>query len=241
VKAKLKSLYKSIDKSHPSIGTLIRRIHLRKAFDDVTRKIHGNNNTIICRNVILSKVTFDIDGDNNYIEVQDGCILSNLTFFIRGNNHRISISNHCTFSRGQIWIEDRDCSLTIGEKSTFGDVHLALTEPGSKIEIGCDCMFSTDIDIRTGDSHSIISRETNERINYAEDIFIGNHVWIAAHCILLKGAMIPENSVVASGAVVTRRFKTTGVIIGGNPSIQLKEGITWSRERTYMSLPDRDE
>ncbi len=160
--------------------------------------------------------------------------MNDVRFYIRGNNHRILIGRDCRFNRGgNIWFEDNDCSLLIGEKSTFENVHLALTEPGSQIKIGRDCMFANDIDVRTGDSHSIILQQSNERINYAEDIFIADHVWIAAHTILLKGSSIPENSVVASGSVVTKRFETKGIIIGGNPAKQLREGITWTRERIY--------
>jgi acetyltransferase-like isoleucine patch superfamily enzyme len=96
-------------------------------------------------------------------------------------------------------------------------------------------MFAYDIDVRTGDSHSIISQSSNERINYAKDIFIGDHVWIAAHSILLKGSSISENSVVATGSVVTQAFEKKGIIIGGNPATQIKEGITWSRKRIYKA------
>jgi len=233
MKTKLKELYNKIDKSHPFIGTLIQRIYRKKALNTIHKEIHGKNNTINCKFAILSSVNIDIIGDGNKIEIMEGCFLNSVTFRIRGNNHRILINNHCNLSGGKIWIEDSNCSLIIGERSTFGEVHLALTEPGSQIKIGRDCMFASDIDVRTGDSHSIISLERNERINYAKDISIGDHVWIAAHCYLLKGTSIPENSVVAIGSIVTRSYKTKGIIIGGNPSTQLKEGITWSRERIY--------
>jgi acetyltransferase-like isoleucine patch superfamily enzyme len=186
------------------------------------------------KGAILSSVEFDIHGNDNKILIREDCVLNNVRFYIRGNNHSILIDKDCRFNRGgNIWFEDNDCSLFIGEKSTFENVHLALTEPHSQIKIGRDCMFADDIDVRTGDSHLIISQENNERINYAEDILIGDHVWVAAHTILLKGSSISENSVVATGSVVTRRFETKGIIIGGNPSKQIREGITWSRERIY--------
>lgn len=236
MKIRLKELYKKIDKSYPSIGALIRRIHHRKALNRVHRLIVGYNNKVCYKYAILSSVFFDIKGDGNKIEIKEGCILNNVKFFIRGNNHRILIDKHCHFSRGgNIWIEDADCSLIIGENSTFEDVHLALTEPHSQLRIGRDCMFAYDIDVRTGDSHSIISQESNERINYAKNVFIGDHVWVCAHSILLKGSSIPSNSVVATGSVVTRRYVKNGIVIGGNPSCQLKEGITWSRERIYKT------
>jgi len=191
-------------------------------------------------NAVLSSVVFDIKGDNNNIEIKEGCILNNVEFYVRGNNHDILIEKHCRFNRGgNIWFEDYGCSLIIRERSTFEDVHLALTEPCSQITIGRDCMFAYDIDVRTGDSHSIISQKSGERINYAKDISIGDHVWIAAHTIVLKGISIAENSVVATGSVVTRRFDKKGIIIGGNPAKQLKEGITWSRERVYKTKANR--
>lgn len=196
------------------------------------RKIRGNNNVIRSENSKLSSVIFDIKGNDNQIDIQEGAVLKNVTFHIRGDKHKILIGKYCSFNRGgNIWLEDAECTLSIGARSTFEDVHLAVTEPGSQMHIGCNCMFASDIDIRTGDSHSIISQKSNERINHAKDIFIDDHVWIGAHSILLKGSYIAENSVVATGAVVTRRFETPGIIIGGNPARQLKEGITWTRER----------
>jgi acetyltransferase-like isoleucine patch superfamily enzyme len=236
VKTHLKKLLEKIDKSHPFIGALVRRIYFRKGLNSVRRVIHGKNNRINCTTAILSSVVFNVNGDGNAIEINDGCVLNNVTFHIRGNNHRVLIGRSCIFSSGGVIVmEDSDCSLIIGEKSTFDYVQLAITEPGSRLTIGRDCMFAYDIDVRTGDSHSIISQSSNERINYAKDIFIGDHVWVAAHSILLKGSSISENSVVATGSVVTKAFEKKGIVIGGNPSTQIKEGITWSRKRIYKT------
>ena len=226
-------LYEKIDNGYPFVGALIRRIYREKALNSIRRVIIGNN-MISYKNARLSDVVFDVTGEGNTIEVKEGCILNNVKFYIRGNNHKLLIDKNCVFKRGgNIWLEDNDCSLFIGEQSTFEDVHFALTEPGSQIKVGRDCMFAYDIDVRTGDSHSILSVETNQRINYAKDVFFGDHVWVAAHSIILKGSSIPQNSVVATGSVVTRGYESSGIIIGGNPARQLKDGITWSRERIY--------
>ncbi len=236
MKERLRKYYKLVSQRYPFIGSLIKRIYYRKPLNKVKRKISGINNVIIYKNAILSSVFFDISGNENTIEIMDDCILNNVKFYIRGDGHRILIKSGCRFNRGgNIWFEDEGCSLLIGENSTFEDVHLALTEPNSKITIGKDCMFAYDIDVRTGDSHSIISKESGERINYAEDISIGDHVWVAAHCILLKGSTIPDDSVVATGSVVTKKYTSKGIIIAGNPAKQVKHGITWSRKRIYKS------
>ena len=94
-------------------------------------------------------------------------------------------------------------------------------------------MFAYDIDLRTGDSHSIIDCQTQERLNFAKDIEIGNHVWVATRCLILKGAKVADNSVIASGSIVTKSFSEPGVVIAGNPAKVVKEGITWSRDRVY--------
>lgn len=94
-------------------------------------------------------------------------------------------------------------------------------------------MFAYDIDLRTGDSHSIIDSATMKRINYAKNIEIEDHVWIASHVSILKGVKILRNSVIATRSVVTKSFNKEGVIIGGAPAKILKENVTWSRKRIY--------
>jgi acetyltransferase-like isoleucine patch superfamily enzyme len=234
VKMSARAIYRLIKERFPTIGAYIKNIYFRTQRNDITKKIRGRKNRITYANSILRNVTFDIDGCDNNIDIKENCILNNVTFYIRGNNHSISIKNNCRFnSGGSIWFEDDNGHLTVGEHSTFEDINLAVTEPKSAITIGCDCMFAYDIDIRTGDSHSIVAADTNERINYAKDVIIGNHVWVAAHSVILKGVIIKDNSVVATGSIVTSKYSVSEILIGGNPAKKLKEGISWTRARTY--------
>ncbi len=197
--------------------------------------IRGTNNILnIDNSVVLYNCTFNIDGNNNEIEIKKSSILKNVTFFIRGDNNKIKIGQSVQFKNGgSIWIEDYKCEAIIGEGTTFENSHIAVTEPNSKIHIGKDCMFAYDIDLRTGDSHSIIDSITNERINYAQDIIIGNHVWVASHVSILKGVHIACNSIVATRAVVTKSFTDNNILIGGMPAKKLKENVNWDRQRIY--------
>ncbi len=110
------------------------------------------------------------------------------------------------------------------------EVHIAVTEPGSKVVVGEECMFANDIDIRTGDSHSILDAATGKRINFAENVTIGDHVWVASHAIILKGVEIGADSVVAAGSIVTKSC-APGSLLAGNPARVIREGISWKRER----------
>jgi acetyltransferase-like isoleucine patch superfamily enzyme len=223
-------IYTNLDQRFPVMGRLTRCISPHKPFNKVKRVICGKQNVILWGNSILSSVFFDIKGDRNHIEIQDGCSLNHVTFHIRGDDHRIEIGKGCRFNGGgSLWFEDSNCSLIVGQNTTFEDVHIAVTEPGSQVRIGEDCMFAYDIDIRTGDSHPIIDLTSGARVNSAEDVFIGKHVWVAAHAVLLKGVSILDDSVVATGSVVTKSYGESGVVIAGNPAEIVKRQIKWVR------------
>jgi acetyltransferase-like isoleucine patch superfamily enzyme len=204
--------------------------------NSVAVKDLGSKNIINYRGASLRSVSINIYGNENRIEIQEGSILNGVKFLIWGNGHSISIGRRCRFNRGgSIWFEDAGGKLLIGDGTTFEDVHLAVTEPGSNITIGKDCMFAYEIDVRTGDSHSIFDNATNERCNYAMDVSIGDHVWVATRCAILKGVIIPDDCIVATGSIVTSAFHQKGAILAGNPARVVKDGIRWSRERTYKN------
>ena len=199
------------------------------------KNIKGKDNKIVVDNsAVLYNCSFEIFGNNNEITIDEFSQINNVTFFIRGDNNNIKINKNVKFNwGGSIWVEDFNCEANIGENSTFENTHLAVTEPKSRIDIGKDCMFASDIDVRTGDSHSILDSRTNKRVNYAQNILIGNHVWIASHVSILKGVTIADNSVVATRSLVTKAFLRANVLIGGVPARIIKENIDWDRKRIY--------
>ncbi len=224
-----KSLYQSLKERFPAPVSFARKLLVGEA-GKVRKNIQGQANVIQADGATLSGVKMDIIGDNNRIDVGQGCVLSNVTFRIRGSGHHIEFGKNCRVSRGAVlWFEDQDGLLQVGPGTTMVEVHIAVTE-NSKVIIGEDCMFANDIDIRTGDSHSVVDAHSGERLNFAGDVTIGRHVWIAPHTVVLKSVNIGENSIVASGAVVTKSCGP-GVIVGGNPAKVIKTGVSWKRER----------
>ncbi len=218
-----------LNDSFSRVSHLVRKL-LHGGTYQVEKTIQGQGNVFDAKSAKLSEVRLDIIGDNNRIRIGSGCVLSNVHFRIRGSGHQIEFGDNCRISRGAtLWFEDREGVLQIGSGTTMVEVHIAVTE-NSKVIIGEDCMLANDIDIRTGDSHSVINALTGERLNFAGDVLISRHVWIAPHTIILKGVTIGENSIIATGAVVTKSCDT-GVIMGGNPAKVIKTGVSWKRER----------
>ncbi len=224
-----KSHFVSLKEQFPGPAAFARKL-LRGETGQVRKTIQGQENVFEAEGAKLSGVHVDIIGDNNRIKIGSGSVLSNVHFRIRGSGHCIEFGENCRVSRGGVlWFEDRNGLLQVGSGTTMVEVHVAVTEK-SKVIIGEDCMFANDIDIRTGDSHSVIDTQTGERLNFAGDVVINRHVWIAPHTVVLKGVNIGENSIIATGAVVTKSCKP-GVIIGGNPARVIKTGVSWTRER----------
>jgi len=229
----LRSMYAFLVKRIPLLGRATR--WLLSGGSGIRQHIQGEGNLLQAEGATLSNLELDILGDRNQILVGEGSVLNNLKIRMRGSDHRIEIGRNCRVSRGGVfWFEDDHCELKIGQNSTMVEASIAVTESGSQVSIGEECMFANDIDIRTGDSHSVLEAGSGKRINFAENVTIGRHVWIAAHTIILKGVTIGEDSIVAAGAVVTRSCGP-GVILAGNPAQVIKTGITWNRERISKS------
>ncbi|HEY57261.1 MAG TPA: acyltransferase [Anaerolineae bacterium] len=194
-------------------------------------RIHGRGNRLQYRGAVLLGVVFDIHGDDNEITIAPGAFLRGVRFHLRGSGHRVHIGAGVRISRrAELWLEDEGGELTIGPGTTIVSAHLAVTEPGSRLVIGPDCMLATDIEIRTGDSHAIFDAQTGERLNPAADVVLEEHVWVGARAIILKGCRIGKGSVVAAGAVVTQSCPPQS-IVAGNPARVIRQGIVWTRHR----------
>lgn len=195
------------------------------------RPITGLNNSIINRGK-FNNVVLDIIGNNNEIRIGKNTSVNNALIFIRGDYHTLIIEDNCFFGKGEFWIEDNHCSLIIHNRTTIEQAHLAVTEPHSILEIHEDCMLAKHVEIRTGDSHSIIDLDSGERINYAANVTLEDHVWVGAHAIILKGVTIGNNSVIGTGSIVNKNVPPNS-IAAGVPAKVLKNGIDWKRERLY--------
>lgn len=223
----MKKIIKEIVLSNSLLHTIARNI--LKFKDKVRKPISGKNNVVSNKGVLL-KVRFDVVGDNNLIEIGRSSVLSNMTILIRGNNHILKIAENCHYGGGSIWFEDDNCQIEIGHKTTIESAHLAVTESNSRIVIGEDCMLSNEIEFRTGDSHSIIDNETKKRINIAQNIEVGNHVWIGSRSTILKGVNIGHNSIIGTNSIVTKDIPSHSVA-AGIPARIVKNNINWVRER----------
>ena len=95
-----------------------------------------------------------------------------------------------------------------------------------KIRFGNDCLISWDVLVMDTDEHPLYNKES-KHINPDKAILVGDHVWIGCKCILLKGAEVPSDTVLAAGTLLKSAFAGENQVIGGNPPSILKREVRW--------------
>lgn len=90
---------------------------------------------------------------------------------------------------------------------------------------GEDVLISWQTLVMDTDGHYIASHGVEHKNH--KPIYIGNHVWIGCRCIILKGASIADDSVVAAGTLITKSFEEPACVIGGGDASIIRSGISW--------------
>lgn len=202
-------------------------------------RVKGKGNKIKTGGSLFLRTRISISGNNNTIVMGKESILYRSSITICGNNNRIEIGDSVSCKVGDFSFEDDNGFIGIGSHTTIsGHTHLACIE-GRSIRIGKECLFSSDIIFRTGDSHSILDMN-GTRINPSRDISVGDHVWISYNTTLTKGAAVSNDSIIGTGAIVTKEFEQPNVIIAGVPANIVKENINWDKNRIQMRQPGKD-
>lgn len=173
---------------------------------------------------------------NGNLKVGTNCKIDSLkiiSYKAKPANINIEIGNDCNLNC-TIVLYNENAHINIGNRVFVGpDTQLIALE---EIAIEDDVMISWGCTLMDNDSHSVISTEReNDVIDFNKglefknwDVVLRKKIrverksWIGFNCIILKGVEILEGSVVASGSVVTKTFRSFS-IIGGNPARFIRE------------------
>lgn len=235
---------------------LIKSLRFSKGYK---LKNKGTNNTLKIDAKINSEnpAVIDCKGDNNYIHISNEFSFKNsCKISIIGQNNKIEIGNNfqcngnfkivilgsniniilnqnilvsealAIYCNGQ----GENSLVTIGSNSSFYKTIINCPESNSNIIIGDDCMFSYDTHVYNTDGHPIYDKNTGKRINYAKQIQIGNHVWVAWGVTILKNVIIADNIIVGRSAVVSKSLLEEHCVFAGVPARIIKKDIYWERE-----------
>ena len=181
----------------------------------------------------LIRTTITIEGENNTLEIQEGTRLIDSVIVIKGTGHHVEIGRNCILNRMTLVLQSTGCGVKIGSLTTSASVNIDLGEPNLSLRIGDDCMISHRVEIMCGDAHSLDDVATGERLNYPDNVEIGDHVWLAAESAILKGAIIGDHSTIGFRSVVTNQIPSNSLAVG-IPARMIRTGVTWTRDLPWQ-------
>lgn len=192
------------------IGTAGKKKLVRK-IKGLKVKFYGSDSTVIVHEPLADFLHSSIScGSNCSIEISSSSHrINNLVIFAEADNVQCFIGKNfsCT----------NRCHILLHR------------EPGLSVRIGEDCMFGTNVVLRTTDAHTIYSLDTGKVENFGGSIEIGNHCWLALDVIVMKNVKIADNIVIGTHSVVTKNCDTPNSIYVGSPAKMVKTNINWDR------------
>ncbi len=179
----------------------------------------------------IKGLTVTFDANNSIVVIHSNPLPTfvNSKIICKENNTFVEIQgSKSKINNLLIFSNSKYSRLYIGKNLYFGGGKIILgREPFADLTIGNNCLFSTNIYIRTSDSHTVYDLNTKKPINKPKDVVIGNSVWLCYNTTILKGVKIADGSIVATGAVVSKTFSQNNVVLAGVPAKIIKENVAW--------------
>lgn len=112
-----------------------------------------------------------------------------------------------------------DAEIVIGSHTRING---AIFQARSSIKVGERCLIGS-AQLIDNDFHHTDPVKRFDKTNIpTSPIIVGNNVWLAGQCAVLKGVSIGDNSVVGFRAVVTRNVEKN-MVVAGNPAQAVKQ------------------
>ena len=193
--------------------------------------IYGCNNHVNIHNANLHNTSIFL-GDDNCLEVGEDSIVADTALFFNFNSSQVHIGHNVQIVRTEIHLFG-SAQFKVGNYTTFEPDGKISIPRYSSIDIGEDCLFSTDVRMHANDGHSIFDVNTGKNINLVGDkqyhhIKIGKHVWIGQTVYILGDADIGQGSIVGAKSFVKGSFPNN-CIIAGIPAKIIAKDRAWSR------------
>lgn len=198
-----------------------------------------------------------LDDDGNEL---DSTYMPGLKVFFKGNNSTVKLykstffpngieillADDCYFECGKtkfqlvfkcpLFLTGDNSKIIIGNDCSFGGILIRCVDsPNITLKIGNNCMLSYDIFFRPTDAHTMYDTITKKILNKPQDIVVGDNCWIGASVNILKGSIIPNNSIIGACSVWTRAQnaiaeRISGGVFAGMPVRLIKSGVSWARD-----------
>lgn len=173
--------------------------------------------------ILLDKANIDV----NYSHLQ--CNITDFSTIWMDNNSILECNGNLRIFEGTKIIIMKGAHLEVANNVVLNG---CIIQCATKITIGNNSSVATGTLVQDTDYHPTYDTDMNPR-EYQKPIVIGDNVWIASRCIILKGVTIGDGAIVASGAVVTKDVPPY-CLVAGNPARIIKEKIISWKSKCAM-------
>lgn len=138
------------------------------------------------------------------------------------------LNGKCALCHGSVLSIQEDATVVFG--NNFINTAEGKIVCKKKIVFGNNVSTSWETLIMDTDWHSIQDTQTLTVFPDAKEIVIGSNVWIGYRCVILKGSVIPDGSIVGANTLCSKQFNEKNTVIAGNPARVCKHNVTMCRE-----------
>jgi maltose O-acetyltransferase len=103
------------------------------------------------------------------------------------------------------------CNLTVGCRTYMNTG--VFVEAIAPVRIGDDCALGMEVMVLTS-HHPVDQNGSWDPVAHGRPVTIGDRVWIGARALLLPGASVESDVVIAAGAVVSGHCRSRGLYAG---------------------------
>lgn len=194
----------------------------------------ADGNEIVCSATYDQGIRVTFRGRGNRIVIADGAKIDKLSAVFDCDNGTLTIGRNDRVKGGLWGIRvGQDATVTIGDNVSCTSTCIVSAVEGVTVAIGNDVMIASQNQIRADDGHPIFDVRTGRRINLAEDITIGDHVWLALGSTVLAGGRIGDGTVIGYNSLVNGPIPNNCVAVG-SPARVVRRDVAW--ERPHLSF-----
>lgn len=127
-------------------------------------------------------------------------------------NHNISIGTNVTLYPGVMFFGEGP--IRIGDNTKIGNNTIIYASVGGGVTIGSHSAIAANCYIIDADHGTKSDKYIDEQEMVVKNVVIGDNVWLGAHVVVLKGAIINDGAVVGAMSLVNSEMKQDSINVG---------------------------
>ena len=179
----------------------------------------------------ISNSTISFKGYNNILYCEGNVKLVGANFAFEGSNSIVYLSSAQYSQYSFTLVIYNNSTFFIGREGNMSSPININIQENQNVIIGAECSLSSGVNIRTADIHPIYDNKSKERINFAESVFIGDHVWIGHLAYISRGVHIGSGAIVENYSFIPHSQKvSSNTFVSGNPAKVDKSDVFFTKE-----------